>query len=199
MVNFLISVLICLNISSADVIEADLSVFPVLCNKIYALQPDYVPPDLVQAEGKHRLTKETEAAYIEMKAELGLDVYISSGYRSYETQQKLYQSYGADAVRFSARAGHSEHQLGTAIDLRRSDVKAKSLSEQKFEESEAYAKLMESAYLYGFIQRYPKGKESVTGYMFEPWHWTYVGREVALVCYSMEWVLEEYYDLVDRD
>jgi LAS superfamily LD-carboxypeptidase LdcB len=112
-----------------------------------------------------------------------------SGFRSYSTQNTLYNKYvardgKAEADRYSARPGHSEHQTGLAFDLNSLD--------QSFENTKEGKWLAENCWKYGFIIRYPKGKESVTGYMFEPWHVRYLGKEVAKKVYESGKCLEEY-------
>ncbi len=194
-----------------DVANTDLERFPVLVNKYNKLPDAYVPPDMVLMEGAHYLTKEATEAYKDLLKGLKLNIYISSSYRSYSVQQKLYNSYGSGADKFSAKPGYSEHQLGTAIDFRVKKYyydyddesglyyntgvldKSGTLSSQNFEKTEDYKVLCEKAYEYGFILRYPAGKEHITGYMYEPWHWTYVGKEVAKACHDEDLTLEEYY------
>ena len=125
---------------------------------------------------------------------LGLNIYISSGYRGYTYQEKLYNNYvsisgKAQADTYSARPGHSEHQTGTCFDLNSIDDSFQYTNEGKW--------VNENAYVYGFIIRYPKGKESITGYQYESWHLRYVGRDLASKLYhDGEWeTLEEYYGI----
>ena len=120
---------------------------------------------------------------------LGLNLYISSGYRSYYTQDKIYNNYVAKdgkqkADTYSARAGHSEHQTGLAFDLNSVSSSFGYTDEGKW--------IKDNCYLYGFIIRYPEGKESITGYMYEPWHLRYVG-DVASNIYESNLCLEEYF------
>ena len=91
---------------------------------------------------------------------------------------------------YSARPGHSEHQTGLAIDLA-----AFNSNLNNFEETKEYEWVKDNAHLYGFILRYPKGKEHITGYMFEPWHYRYVGTKVAKEIYEMDITFDEYYEL----
>ncbi len=175
--------------------DVDINAFPMLVNKYNILPRGFIPDNLILAEGENYLTQDAADAYRLMLEELEIGIYISSSYRSYDVQKRLHASYGAGADKFSARPGHSEHQLGTAIDLRlQKDLgKNMSLSQQHFELSEEYELLCQKAYLYGFILRYPKGKEYITGYIYEPWHWTYVGIPVATECHNRNITLEEYY------
>ena len=87
---------------------------------------------------------------------------------------------------YSARAGHSEHQTGLALDINTASTQA------HFENTRAYAWLQTHCAQYGFLLRYPKGKEAVTGYRFEPWHYRYVGAEIAGACMSQGITYEEY-------
>lgn len=154
----------------------------LIANKTYALPPDYAPG----------VNAEAEDAFYKMQAEahdLGLTLYISSGYRSYDYQAGLYQRYvdrsgKAEADRYSARPGHSEHQTGLAFDLNTISDEFKDTDEGKW--------VAENCHKYGFIIRYPEDKESVTGYMYEPWHIRYLGRETATAVYESGLCLEEY-------
>jgi len=154
----------------------------LIANKTYALPPDYAPG----------VNAEAEDAFYKMQAEahdLGLTLYISSGYRSYDYQAGLYQRYvdrsgKAEADRYSARPGHSEHQTGLAFDLNTISDEFKDTDEGKW--------VAENCHKYGFIIRYPEDKESITGYMYEPWHIRYLGTETATAVYESGLCLEEY-------
>ena len=124
----------------------------------------------------------------------GLNIWISSGYRSYWDQNYIYNNYvsrdgQAAADRYSARAGHSEHQTGLAFDLNSIDDSFTYTEEGKWTKDHCYN--------YGLILRYPQGKESITGYMHESWHFRYVGVELATKLYNNgDWItLEEYYGI----
>ena len=119
----------------------------------------------------------------------GLNLFVVSGYRSYDYQSTLYDSYVAQygqeaADRFSARPGHSEHQTGLAFDVNTID--------DSFADTPEYEWLKEHCVEYGFIIRYPDGKESVTGYKFEPWHIRYLGKDTAKAVDDTGLTLEEY-------
>ena len=122
----------------------------------------------------------------------GVTLTIISGYRSYSYQKGLYDGYvktygKASTDTFSARPGHSEHQTGLAADLNRIDENFGNTKEGKW--------LDENASKYGFILRYPKGKQDITGYKYEPWHFRYIGSE-AVNLYNGEWTtLEEYFGI----
>jgi D-alanyl-D-alanine carboxypeptidase len=118
-----------------------------------------------------------------------LNIWICSGFRSYAYQQNLYNRYvardgKAEADRYSARPGHSEHQTGLAMDVNSVGQSFAYTSEGKW--------LAAHAHEYGFIIRYPKGKEDITGYMYEPWHIRYVGVEIAKEITEAGITFEEY-------
>ena len=114
---------------------------------------------------------------------------MSSAFRSYDYQNTLYNNYVSwygkeQADTFSARAGYSEHQTGLAIDVNTID--------DSFAYTPEAVWLAQHAHEYGFIIRYPKGKESITGYQYEPWHIRYLGIETATAVYNSGLTLEEY-------
>lgn len=163
----------------------------VVSNKQRPLSPiDFAPADLVATAGvdnefaqplREQAARAAEKL-IGAAAEAGHDVWIISAYRDYATQVSLYAGYverdGVDAAdRYSARPGHSEHQTGLVIDL---DDHGDCYLDGCFGDTPAGAWLAEHAAEYGFIVRYPEGKETVTGFMPEPWHFRYVGADLAL-------------------
>lgn len=173
----------------------------VLCNKYNAVPEDYTPEDLVTIPKKYhindgkeyliakRLLEAYELMYQVAKDE-GLDLKIASAYRSYNTQEYLYNKYSTrhgkeKADTFSARPGHSEHETGLAIDF--SPIRT------SFEDTEEFNWLMNNAYQYGFLLRYPNDKENVTGYKYEPWHFRYVGKDIARIVYDEKITYDEYY------
>lgn len=176
----------------------------LIVNKTYAVPESYQPKNPYQKITDERcincLEKDVMEAYRLMNSDasiIGLNIYIASGYRSYSYQVGLYQNYSAvsgtdQADTYSARAGHSEHQTGLCFDLNSVDDSFANTDEGKW--------INENAYLYGFIIRYPKGKESITGYQYEPWHLRYVGRDLASELYNNgDWItLEEYYGISSK-
>lgn len=166
----------------------------VLCNKYNRLPEDYVPPEYQNAGGRALfLRNEAQAQFDIMRADAaksGINIYIVSGYRSYAVQDQIYRNYkqrdpnGAD--KYSARPGHSEHQTGLAADLNTASSSA------HFEATKEFAWLLGNAHNYGFILRYPEGKEWLTGYMFEPWHWRYVGAKAAAEIKKSDITFDEY-------
>ncbi|HAS73540.1 MAG TPA: D-alanyl-D-alanine carboxypeptidase [Clostridiales bacterium UBA8960] len=176
----------------------------VLCNKYYQLSSDFTPGNLVSVpesyhvnDGKaYKLKQNALDAFmlmVDSAKEKNLSLRIISAYRSSDFQANLYNKYVANngkeaADRFSARPGHSEHETGLAIDI--NDVS------QAFENTEEFKWLIENAHLYGFILRYPKGKEHLTGYMYEPWHFRYLGVELATKVKTSGLTYDEYYAMV---
>lgn len=167
----------------------------VLVNKYNKLQNDYVPKDLEQVSyGTGKLKKEARIAFDEMCAASRKDnisIHGGSGYRSYSYQLNLYNNYvaldgKAIADTYSARAGHSEHQTGLAMDILNGSWKFIAESDKE------YTWLINNSYKYGFILRYPEGKENITGYMYEPWHYRYVGVELATELTELGLTYEEY-------
>lgn len=168
----------------------------VLVNKHYALPADYVPEleVLGYSYGSGSLRPEAAQAFRAMADQAGKDgisLRSVSAYRSYTHQTNTYNrylKYNRQVVvdTFSARPGHSEHQTGLALDINVANMAA------HFERTPAYAWLQEHCAQYGFILRYAQGKESITGYSFEPWHYRYVGAEIAQVCMEQGITYEEY-------
>lgn len=159
----------------------------LIVNKTYSIPSSY-------GSG---LTEETSTNFKKMKKaaeEENLDLYISSGYRSYSRQDTLYSNYvkkdGKDeANTYSARPGHSEHQSGLAFDV--------NIVNDSFAGTEEAKWLADNCYRYGFILRYPKGKSHETGYKYEPWHFRYVGTDLATKLYNNgDWItLEDYFGI----
>lgn len=167
----------------------------VLVNKYHKLQKDYVPNDLQNVSyGYGQLKKEAAEAFDKMceaaKKE-NITIYGGSGYRSYNHQLNLYNNYvnrdGKNAAdTYSARAGHSEHQTGLAMDVMNARWGYIAKTDKE------YTWLINNSYKYGFILRYLEGKEEITGYMYEPWHYRYVGIELATEITNLGITYEEY-------
>ena len=131
----------------------------------------------------------------------GVTLRVGSGYRSYTTQASLFASYArrhgeAEASRFSSRPGHSEHQSGLAVDFAGTDQTC--WVDDCFEGTAAGKWLATHAHEYGFILRYPKGKEPITGYQYEPWHFRYVGRELASALHQSGLTMEEAWSYIEK-
>ena len=173
----------------------------MLVNKFHRLSKDYAPDDLVDVSkiygyGENKLKKEVYENFLNMwndaKAQ-NLSLIITSAYRDYDYQQSLWNNYAASkgdkwADSVSARAGFSEHQTGLAM-----DIVTYGSTMDSFENTDEFKWLSENAYKYGFILRYPKGKEKITGYAYESWHYRYVGKEIAKKIYDKDITYDEYY------
>ncbi|WP_238996701.1 M15 family metallopeptidase [Paenibacillus pinistramenti] len=183
----------------------------VLINKQFGLPEDYEPADLVYPDvpftfsekiEKRMMRKEAAAALEDMFAAAKKDgIYLAgvSGYRSYERQKTIFENYvkkdGEEKARtYSAYPGYSEHETGLAIDVSGSDGKC--AAEDCFGGTPEAEWIAEHAPEYGYIVRYPEGKEDITGYKYEPWHIRYVGKEIAADIAKRNITLEEYYDAV---
>lgn len=171
----------------------------VIVNKYYKLDKDYEPEDLTVinskfASGTQKLRKEAAGKFEEMASDMlkeNLKIYAGSTYRSYSYQEGLYNRYVKkdgfkEAETYSARAGYSEHQLGLAVDI--VNGKWNYLSEGDKE----YTWLINNSYKYGFILRYPHESEYITGYVFEDWHFRYLGIDLATKVHESKLTYDEY-------
>ena len=178
----------------------------VLINRYNRLSQEYKPDDLTVPNikfvfkgdlPKKKMRKEAAEAIEKMFSDAkskGIVLYGVSGYRSYETQDALYKervkSAGKkEAEKYVARPGESEHQSGLAMDVGTKNY----LRGENIGNTKEGKWLKDNAYRYGFIIRYPKEKEYITGVNYEPWHIRYVGRDMAKAIESKEITLEEYY------
>jgi len=161
----------------------------LLANKIYPLPSTFAPEE--NPEARQALNQMLEAA-----KQQGFDLVAFSGYRSFEYQTTLYNNYvnrdgQAAADRYSARPGYSEHQTGLAFDIGERGKEDVWLTEE-FGETPAGQWLFAHAQEYGFILRFPQNKEEITGYMYESWHYRYVGKDIAQEIATQSITLEEY-------
>lgn len=163
----------------------------ILVNKYLKLDENYVPNDLEEINQKNFISGNKDRKLLKKEARLAFErlsndsiknntpVYGQSGYRSFATQKSIYgkalKEKGQSADTDTARPGHSEHQTGLTIDVS-STKKGNMLN---FENTDSFKWMKENAYKYGFILRYPKGKENIHGYTYEAWHYRYVGIKVA--------------------
>lgn len=193
--------------SSTIQVVTDPTSITVLVNKTHKLPDGYVPPHLVypnvafpysakvekremRAVAAHALEKMFAAATKD-----GIPLYAQSGYRSFATQQAIF-AYNVKTEGYkqanivSAHPGTSEHQTGLAMDLTDPEVQDQLI--QKFGDTPEGKWVAQHAHEYGFIIRYPKGKESITGYEYEPWHIRYLGVKVATYIYQHHLTLEQY-------
>lgn len=170
----------------------------ILVNKYHKLPDDYEPSDLVSLSynKNYKLRSAAAEAFEKLTSAALIDnviIYPFSPYRSFETQTVLYNRYKARdgeklADTYSARPGFSEHQLGLAVDIR-SSILLDNLTE------EDYQWMLDNSYKYGFIVRYPKGKQHITQFIEEPWHIRYLGIELATKVHDTGLTYDEYYDL----
>lgn len=188
-----------------DNYEAPSSIW-VLANKQHALGTEYIPAELVApkvairsnatADEQHvrSILVEPLSQMFDAAAKDGHSLMIGSAYRSAVTQDQLFKRYVADAGyetadKYSAHPGYSEHQTGLAVDI--------STTSQQCYLSECFIGtadgqwLADNAHKYGFALRYIQGKEAITGYNFEPWHYRYVGVDLATALYQSKLTLEE--------
>ncbi|QED48288.1 M15 family metallopeptidase [Cytobacillus dafuensis] len=186
----------------------------VLVNKQYSLPDGYAPSDLVRPKVPFSFgDQDIEKSYLRQQAatalesmfsdaeKQGLNLFAVSGYRSFDRQTAVFNAevkkYGEEkAVQAVAIPGSSEHQTGLSIDISSQSANFE-LSEQ-FGETIEGKWVAENAHRFGFIIRYPKGKEGITGYKYEPWHLRYVGKEAAKTIYQKQLTLEEYFEIVKK-
>ena len=172
----------------------------MLVNKYNKLEKDYTPEKIIKvpiayAYSGVKASEEGLEYYKKMHnaaKQDGINLVISSAYRSYEEQQETYDEYEKikkDKIdTYAARPGHSEHQTGLAFDILTLGVRT-----TEFDQTKEFEWLQQNAYKYGFILRYPKGKENITGFDYESWHYRYVGLEVAQKIHNENITFEEYY------
>ena len=195
------------------IIEHDDLGFTQLVNKDNAAKEMNIKKDLTipkialvapRGNEKNLMRKEAAKALEKMcddaKENANLDIFLGSGYRSPERQNEVYaaeiKNEGEIGKQYVAVPGHSEHQTGLAVDLTCKSMKF--LLEENFEDTKEGEWLLNNAHKYGYILRYPKGKENITGYNYEPWHYRYVGVELSSYMYENNLTLEEVYNLIQK-
>lgn len=174
----------------------------ILVNKFYQLDKGYARDDLVDFSLSYsyqgnKAAKEVVEAFAKMhedvKKELNVHLMVNSSFRPYEDQEEIYKSFKLQgeiyADKFAARPGFSEHQTGLSIDI----TSIQNPTADKFTESTEYEWLKKNSYKYGFILRFPDGKEDLTGYSTESWHFRYLGKEMAKKVYDSGLTFDEYY------
>lgn len=178
----------------------------VILNKYYYADENYKADDLIEIDPiyslygstyKTELSKECFEAFLKMyndAKEAGYGFKINSAYRSYEKQETIYNRYVNEdgqkqADTYSARPGYSEHQTGYAFDIRDYPY-----TNEDFSKTKAFTWVSENAYKYGFILRFPKDKEYITGYQYESWHYRYCGIECSTYIHNHDITFEEYYE-----
>ena len=173
----------------------------MLVNKYHYVDKNYIPENLIEINGL-QINKEAYNSFEEMKKAINkenLNIRIISAYRSFEYQENLYNRYlknekQAIVDTYSARPGYSEHHTALAIDFDN-----EKLDFNKFYLTNEFIWMQNNAHLYGFILRYPKDKEDITGYKYEPWHYRYVGKDIAEYIKKHNITYEEYYyEFIDQ-
>lgn len=182
--------------------------FLILVNREHEVPKDYVPKNLVEVNVRfspgtaiqQKMMQKTAAealeALFDQAQNEGIKLYGVSGYRSYDYQKMIYERKvnavsKTEADKYVAYPGQSEHHTGLAMDVINEEGVSELLT-ANFGETKEGQWLEENAHKFGFIIRYPEGKEHITGYNYEPWHLRYVGKEAAQIIKSRGLVLEEY-------
>lgn len=186
------------DIKETDITKGNL----MINNKYYKLPDNYQPDDLVKIKNwysygdNNKIKKEVYDSFLKMFEAAKKDkitLIINSAYRSEKEQKKTYNDILKNNTKEftdkkAARPGHSEHQTGLALDLITYGANG-----DNFDKTDAFIWLQNNAHEYGFILRYPKGKEYLTGYTYESWHYRYVGVEVATAIHDNDITFDEYY------
>ena len=185
----------------------------ILVNKEHSLEQNYKPDDLEKikyfapdrSSASRYMRGEAAKAFhqmVEKAKEENLEFKMTTAYRSYSFQKLLYDNYvekeGEEAAnKYSAKPGQSEHQTGLAVDVSSPSVDYQLSNE--YGQTEEGKWLTKHAHEFGFIIRYPQGKEDITGYQYEPWHIRYVGQTAAKEIYEQNLTLEEYLQIIKID
>ncbi|BFH68830.1 hypothetical protein J27TS7_23540 [Paenibacillus dendritiformis] len=186
----------------------------VLVNKRHGLPPGYAPADLVLPKVRTLTGMESKRYWLRREAAQALErlfaaaerdhIYLASvsAYRSSAAQTAVYRQYvdtegSRRASVYSAAPGHSEHETGLAVDLSGSDGRC--AVQDCFAATKEAKWLAAHSHRFGYVIRYPRGKEEITGYQYEPWHLRYVGRDLAARLTAGGMTLEEYYGADSRE
>ncbi len=185
--------------------------YKILVNKEHLLPSDYVPETMVEVH--EPMGTKIDPTYVnridiiaytwfkimqQAALQEGYEIFIDSSYRSYEYQERVFNKTALEkgfdhATKYVAPPGGSEHQTGLAFDVifRRNGE----MIEEQLDTDPEIIWLMNNAHRFGFILRYPKGKEDITGFNYEPWHFRYVGKDLAFKMKERDITLEEYHNL----
>lgn len=176
--------------------------FLIIVNKFYHLDKSYERTDLQNINLAYAYANNSAAEIViekfkqmrdDIEEEMNVHLMVNSSYRSYEDQEEIYNEFKKVSLKYAdsyaARPGYSEHQTGLAIDI----TSLEHPTANEFKESEEYKWLKENCHKYGFVLRYPEGKEHITGYSTESWHFRYVGEETATQIYKENITFDEYY------
>lgn len=176
--------------------------FLIIVNKFYHLDKSYERTDLQNINLDYAYANNSAAEIVikkfkqmrdDIEEEMNVHLMVNSSYRSYEDQEEIYNEFKKVSLKYAdsyaARPGYSEHQTGLAIDI----TSLEHPTANEFKESEEYKWLKENCHKYGFVLRYPEGKEHITGYNTESWHFRYVGEEAATQIYKENITFDEYY------
>ena len=197
-----------------DILADDIAAgYLILVNKSHGLDRNYKPDDLAgiryfaadrSAEGRFMRASAAGAFHslVEEGAAQGIDIVMTTAFRSFGFQETLYNNYVANhgqaaADRFSAKPGFSEHQTGLAVDVSAASVGYRLTRD--FANTKEGRWIAENAHLFGFILRYPEGMEEFTGYMFEPWHLRFVGKTAAKYIFENNLILEDFLRLIEEE
>ena len=175
--------------------------YGILVNKYYHLSEKYAPDDIVTMSSQYAypgnsIRKDVYDAFKKMADDAKKEkivLIVNSSYRDYNTQKEIYDDYADKngkeyADKYAARPDYSEHQSGLALDIFTPGAGMKT-----FSDTDAYKWLINNCYKYGFILRYPDGKEDITGYSYESWHYRFIGEDLAKKVYESGLTFDEYY------
>ncbi len=177
-----------------------------IVNKFYYLDESYKRDDIKPISLQMAYANQSASEIVienfknmrtDIEQQLGVHLMVNSSYRSYKDQKAIYDDFKKISLKYAdsyaARPGHSEHQTGLSIDITSLEHPYINNTENSFDQSEEYEWLKNNCHKYGFILRYPKDKEHITGYNTESWHFRYVGVEVATQIYKEKITFDEYY------
>jgi D-alanyl-D-alanine carboxypeptidase len=180
--------------------------YSILVNKFYYLPENFERSDIEKISLQYSYHNNSASKIVienfekmrnDAEKELNIHLMINSSYRSYKNQTEIYNNYKKVSLKYAdsyaARPGHSEHQTGLSIDITSLEHPYINNTDESFDKSQEYEWLKNNCHKYGFILRYPKDKEHITGYNTESWHFRYVGNDIAKKIYEEQITFDEYY------